>query len=120
MKSVYKITLHRYANILCNDIAVMAAKSNGQGEAIEFTKIIQYFEEQKKLYPAMNKYYSIGNITNRLTIVVKIGGTYERCLILERVYDWSGEDEDVLKEAINKPNKKEIKFFMDYFNNLLN
>ena len=107
MKIVYKITLYRYANILCNDVALLAAKSNG-GKAIDFKEIIAYFDAQKKKYPILNESYIIGHLRNSLKVMVKIGRTYENCLVLERVEDWACEDEKPLKQAENKPNKQDI------------
>jgi len=50
----YKISLHKGANQLAQELAVLAAKSNG-GEYISLAELKSVVEAEKRLYPASNE-----------------------------------------------------------------
>lgn len=50
----YKISLHKGANQLAQELAVLAAKSNG-GEYISLAELKGIVEAEKRLYPASNE-----------------------------------------------------------------
>lgn len=50
----YRISLHKGANQLAQELAVLAAKSNG-GEHISLAELKSVVDAEKRLYPASNE-----------------------------------------------------------------
>ena len=50
----YRISLHKGSNQLAEQLALLAAKSNG-GEYISLTELKSIVEAEKRLYPASNE-----------------------------------------------------------------
>jgi len=85
-KTMYRITLFPDCNLLCQDLAVMAAKSNGNDFPAPLKGLEYYFLEQQKKYPTANGDMTFEIIGEHLAhIDRKVGDNWVTVMILEQV-----------------------------------
>jgi hypothetical protein len=88
MKTIYRITLLPNHNILCQELAIAAARSNGLpgNKKITIRELEAIFKNECSKYPTANENMTFEPIGENLVHVDrKVGESYETALILEQV-----------------------------------
>ena len=85
-KTMYRISLLPNHNLLCQELAIEAARSNGGSELISIPYLENYFNHETKKYPVSNMDMTFEVIGDNLIHVDrKVGDKYETVLIIEQV-----------------------------------
>jgi len=88
MRTMYRITLLPNHNILCQELAIAAARSNGLPESKKTTirELEVIFKHERSKYPTTNENMTFEPIGDNLVHVDrKVLDKYETVLILEQV-----------------------------------